>query len=512
MERRDYTSILNAYSRKSGTWLISILSFSLIILLLFLGITSFMRDLEIAKEFKIIEDMEIVKKLAKIKDAEKLIVFLNQIVFLLYVLLITAAFPFSVNGFFMEKAFNAEIDRIVSTGLFIEGLEGFKDIESKIKLLYRGAYTVIIMIFISFLVFIFATALKTSIFIFTACVGLLGISQGASLVLKLPDKSALQPGGLLKFYEPRTFPLRLDNMLTDAIFTQLDPITRFRFDEWSRFIHDHLSESFLKDSNLDNQTRLERAREKIFLMMYFRVYFPKQLTEDNLVGELREILESNSISSFIDGKGSGISYMVLQKILKDMNDEIPEIFELLQRITVLVTENLWYLRKKEIFISVCHPTVHIGNIDPMKVIVFILNLQREQQKVQVQVQSSMSSLDPDDPSQVITLDKSELKLPENSVIKFHNSESVDVLNLVSAIMQIGDTISFQFRPNRNGTHIMNLSISNDEKGLIDGRSMVIDVKRDIKYYAKTMGAKVLSYVGAALSFIGISMGSLMTII
>ena len=84
---------------------------------------------------------------------------------------------------------------------------------------------------------------------------------------------------------------------------------------------------------------------------------------------------------------------------------------------------------------------------------------------------------------------------------------MDVLRLVSSILQVGDAVNLQFRPNRFGTHVLNISVE-DQEGIISGRSIVISVQRDLKFYVKTMGAKALGYVGAALSFIGIGLGAL----
>ena len=172
--------------------------------------------------------------------------------------------------------------------LLIRGVEGFHDIESSIKLLYRSSYSITGSVIISFLVFISAllldpaaevdptTALLARLFIFVASIGLLAISSGASLLLRLPDKSALQPGGLMKFYSPKSISLKLDNILTDSIFTHLDPITRIRMDEWSKSIQENLNENYLP--NLDDQTRLERAREKILLMIYLKEFIPEIMT------------------------------------------------------------------------------------------------------------------------------------------------------------------------------------------------------------------------------------------
>ena len=126
----------------------------------------------------------------------------------------------------------------------------------------------------------------------------------------------------------------------------------------------------------------------------------------------------------------------------------------------------------------------------------------------------MSSLDPDDASQLLLLDVGQIKLPpKDTEIEFSSvAEPIDVLRLVSSILQVGDALNLQFRPNRFGTHVLNISIEDPEMGIIAGRSVVIEVSRDLRYYAKTVGAKAVGYAGAALSFIGIGMGSLFSLI
>ena len=120
----------------------------------------------------------------------------------------------------------------------------------------------------------------------------------------------------------------------------------------------------------------------------------------------------------------------------------------------------------------------------------------------------MGGLDPDDASQTLLLDPSNIKLPEtDQKLKFSSSSNpIDLLRLVSSILQVGDAINLQFRPNRTGTHVLNISVE-DNEGIITGRSIVISVQRDLKFYLKTVGAKALGYAGAAISFIGIGLGS-----
>jgi hypothetical protein len=505
----DLATVVNYYCRKIGIWFLGLIPVLLAFMLIVLALTAFTSDIsgiESPKDFG-----------PPLEDP------IHLTATIIYIILIIIALPFTLNGIFMEKAFNKEIERIHASGLLIRGVEGFDDVESSIKLLYRGSYSVTGSVIISFLVFLSATFVQTvsndvplfllaRIFIFFASVGLLAISSGASILLRLPDKSALRPGGLMKFYSPKSIALKLDNLITDSIFTHLDPVTRIRMDEWSKSIEDSFNADYLKDEQ--NQTRIERAREKIFLMIYLKEFIPELMTEEIFRSEVSEIIDAKYFDDFTSGRYSGISSEVLTTIIRDVKSEIPEIVELVQRIFVLVKDDLAYLNNQEEYITICHPTIHIGNIDPFRIVVFVLNLKEIQRKVIIQAQTSMSSLDPDDASQILLLDPSNINLPsEDGALEFSSSKSpVDMLTLVSAILQVGDAINLQFRANRFGTHVLNISVADPENGIISGRSVVVEVQRDLAYYLKTVGAKALGYVGAAVSFIGIGLGSLVGIL
>jgi hypothetical protein len=201
----------------------------------------------------------------------------------------------------MERAFNGEIQRIISTGLLIRGVEGFDEVQSKIKLLYRASYSITISVLISYLVFTSALLLNPNenlaifarFFIFVASIGLLAISSGASILLRLPNKSAIQPGGLMKYYSPRSLTLKLDNILTDSIVPRLDPITRMQMDEWSNTIFDVMDPNFLSDRS--DRVKLEQAREKIFLLVYLKEYLPEIVTENIFESEMKEIISSSRL-------------------------------------------------------------------------------------------------------------------------------------------------------------------------------------------------------------------------
>ena len=482
----DFTTILNFYCRKIGIWFLSLIPIVLAYSLIILTFSS-----------------------SESSTYEGLLVFTG----ILYIVLILVAFPFALNGYFMEKVFDSEIKKIISSGLLVQGIEGFDEVRSKLKLLYRSSYSVTISVLISFCVFLSVRFLESSpefsvlarFFIFVASIGLLAISSGASILLKLPDKSAIQPGGLMKYYSPRSLTMKLDNLLTDSIIPQLDPLTRIQMDDWSRMIVDTMNPEFLPE--YDDQIRLERAREKIFLLVYLSEKIPELLSEEIFLSEMKEIIKAEHFNIFMKGKSSKISIKTLKIIIQDVTKEIPAIFEIVQRIFVLVTENFHLLQTKQEYITITHPNIHIGNIDPFRITVFILNLSEITRKVRLQVQTSMGGLDPDDASQSLSLDSSNIKIPSTyQKLNFSSSnDPIDVLRLVSAILQVGDAINLQFRPNRTGTHVLNISVE-DNDGIIAGRSIVISVQRDIMFYLKTMGAKALGYAGAAVSFIGIGLG------
>jgi hypothetical protein len=483
----DFTTILNVYCRKIGIWFLSIIPIVLAFSLIILSFSS------------------------SVNSTYNAILLFTGI---LYIVLILVAIPFALNGFFMERVFNAEIKRIINSGLLVHGIEGFNEVKSKIKLLYRGSYSVTISVLISFCVFLSVRLIESSaefaglarFFIFVASIGLLAISSGASMLLKLPDKSAIQPGGLMKYYSPRSLTMKLDNLLTDSIIPQLDPITRIQMDDWSKTIFNAMNPEFLPE--YDDQIRLERAREKIFLLVYLLEDIPDLMSEEIFISEMKEIIKTEHYDNFIEGKSSKISIKTLKTIIQDVTEEIPAVFDIVQRIFVLVSDNLHLLQTKQEFITISHPNVHIGNIDPFRIITFILNLQEIPRKVRLQVQTSMDGVDPYDASQSLLLDSNNIKIPTtDQKLKFSSTnDPIDVLRLVSSILQVGDAINLQFRPNRTGTHVLNISVD-DEDGIIAGRSIVISVQRDLIFYAKSMGAKVLGYAGAAVSFIGIGLGS-----
>ncbi|MFW9854206.1 MAG: hypothetical protein ACFFFG_04070 [Candidatus Thorarchaeota archaeon] len=505
----DFDSMLNSYCKRFGIIFLGLLPIVLAILLYYQAIIP--SDLTDSRWNLLIPDIAGVPS-----EPGAFIQFIRDMTVVTYLLLIIAAFPFAVNGFMQERAFNEEIKKITGSGLLIEGVEGFDEVDGRIRLLYRGSYSVTITVIISFAVFVSAISLQEiseigRLFIFTASIGLLAISSGASLLLRLPNKTALHPGGLMRFYSPKSLPIRLDNILTDSILVRLDPITRIHFDEWSQSIVEHLHPKYLP--KLDEQTRLERAREKIFLLTYLREFKPELMTDNVFQRELSEIIAPNYLGSLQAGWESGISENTLRVILRDIKDEIPQVFELVQRIFVLVKDNLGLLRKQQEYVSITHPTSVMGNIDPFRILVFVLNLTKRKRMVQIQAQTSMSSLDPDDASQTLLLDEGTLEIPSTDThLEFTSTtEPVDVLGLVSGILQVGDAISLQFRPNRHGTHVVNVAMSTETEGILSGKSVVITVHRDLVHYFKVLGAKLIGYVGAALSFIGISLGSLSSI-
>ena len=369
----DFTTFLNAYCRKIGIWFLSLIPIALAFSLVVLSFSP-----------------------SETETYTSLMFFTG----IMYVVLILVALPFALNGFFMEKVFHKEIKKIIRSGLLVEGIEGFNEVKSRIKLLYRGSYSVTLSVLVSFCVFLSVQLIESSaefaslarIFIFLASIGLLAISSGASMLLKLPDRSALQPGGLMKYYSPRSLTMKLDNLLTDSIIPQLDPMTRIQMDDWSKTITDFMNPEFLPE--FDSQIRLERAREKIFLLVFLREKISLLLNDEIFTAELKEIISPDHFDDFIKGRSSKISINTLKTIIQDVTKEIPAIFEIVQRIFVLVSDNLHLLQTNQEYVTITHPNVHIGNIDPFRVTIFILNLKETSRKVRLQVQTSMGGLDP----------------------------------------------------------------------------------------------------------------------
>ena len=233
---------------------------------------------------------------------------LQEIAALLWFFLFINSIAFLINALNIIKGFNREAAKRAESGFPIDSLEGFSSVKSFNSQVFLNSSLITGAIFLSFIFYLIAAIILPRLqtertqnlsdmerlindlvvilqpTILWSAIGLVLIAIGMWLLLKIPDKPAFDPGAMLRYYTPKSVPMSLDNLLSDAMLSFLDPITRIKMDEWTETIRVSLNPYF--EPLADETTRLERAQEKILLMFYLKNRVSALLTEEIFLDEM----------------------------------------------------------------------------------------------------------------------------------------------------------------------------------------------------------------------------------
>jgi hypothetical protein len=428
----------------------------------------------------------------------------------------------SFGGFSLSRGFSSEVTRQKNEGFPIESLDGFPETKSSIRTVFSSSFFITIVVFISLITYITLFVIESQLtqdpsleniipswlrltVVFVA-LGLILIAIGIALLLSLPDKPALVPGALMKFFYPNKIPTQIDNFLGDTISAFLDPITRLRWDEWSESISVGLAENFLLEKSQSD--RLAVAREKILLFAYLNLTMPKLINDYIVNSELGELFSSqNSLQDVLDGKGSDINWEILKSIIKEVKGEAPEIFTIVDRLIVELKDNLKNFKDSDLWVSVAVPNKVSGNRNPFRILVFMLNKSEEFSNKKRPVNVKLINYDVGNNSTLpdnynIHLDEMEGLEITTDELPFISDQQMDIVGLVSTILQVGDAVWFQIYKSRFGYHIYNIRVEEEEKGSVFGSSMKIQLSRDLLFYAQQYGGKLSALGGAIVPVFG----------
>jgi hypothetical protein len=430
-----------------------------------------------------------------------------------------SSLAFVLNAYLIIRGFRKETEKKAAEGFPISSLEGFGSVSQFNRSVFVNSAIITIAITLSFLLYLlsayiipFITERFTDIaiiaalgelitpVIFFSSLGLVFIAIGVWLLLKIPEKPAFLPGAMLKYYIPRSTPIVLDNFLSDAIIAFLDPITAIRMDEWTESIRVRLNPQF--EPYLPEQTRLEQAKEKIFLMFYLKERMSGIFTSDTFLKELKEVIREEEVSSFLEGESSGISATILEETINTLLTQMPEIFETIDRIVIELVDNLpEFNSNRDIWINVSSPEKVVGNREPFRLLIFALNrdVNKTNRKMTFRAEGPVKTYMEKQELKIILDDAEAFNLPEK--LPFTSEEETDVLSVLSKILQIGDAVWFTFSRKSFDTHLFHLSVEEQDASIFTLTTQT-DVVRDLMYYVTEYGGRLSALGGLATPAIG----------
>ncbi len=429
---------------------------------------------------------------------------------IIWVILLLNSAILSLNGILLSMEFSGEIKKKTREGFPVESLEGFTEIKRSVSMTLASTIFITVAIFASLSTFLIATYVipefsdidvdeARQIMIFAA-IGLALVGIGITLMLKLPEKPAIEPGALMGHFTPTRVPSQIDNLLGDTVVPFLDPITRMRWDEFQAFLEKSLKDDFLPNEDL--QTRLEVALEKVLLFVYLCQRMPDAADEAVCHKELGEIVREDRLEGIFTGEESGINWVILTEIIQKVKKEAPEIFEVIDRVLLDLRENLRVFQDQDLWVTVGSPTTISGTQKPFRILVFALNLDSSYREKKRPMLFKLTSQAENPPfTYNLHLDESEeLGIGKINNLPFTAEDGPDVVGVLSQILRIGDAVWFQVHRTRFGKHVFQITCEDPERGALYGSSMTISVVRDLMFYVRTYGGKVSALAGVALPF------------
>ena len=202
------------------------------------------------------------------------------------------------------------------------------------------------------------------------------ITLSIVFMVEYPESISTSPGDLVGFYEPDIFPMLIDNLLSDVFKTYLDPFSFIAFDEWTKDIQNRLTEDF--ESQLNEEQRVERAREKVLLIAYLSISAPELMPLETAKSELVELFGEKDIGDFLGGKDSGLSWDEIVKMMNVISKECPEALRIVDRLMEELLENYESFTNQGCYFTVSARTNQGSILESSGAFVFLLITKHKQ--------------------------------------------------------------------------------------------------------------------------------------
>jgi len=398
----------------------------------------------------------------------------------------------------LESRLNFERKR----GRPIDSLDGF-------DLLYNNVHKVINLLkIIALLCFValglFMTMLLLSLLeLGYAAIGFALFGFGLGLLIRSLNLNIHDVNGLSDFYKPTTHSIFLDNFFSEIFSNHLDPVTYLKWDEYLSIINSILQPSFkqkVKEKEAE-ELPITFAMERILFLYYLK--FQEVLTREQFVDELKEVINVDSPVFDVD-KGINIAsawYFSLKDIYK-IFDFIrvynPGFFQLIDRLQLELRDNIERLSSDPIYMDSSSQEIVFNNGE-LNIMIFLYNNAPESKKYRLRIIAP--GFDP----KSILLDvqvegRGSFKIP-NTTIPLIAKGAVDVVGVLSNMLENGDTTWLTLEPRNIGEQTLQIFLETEDGTIIEGKTRAVKVTKDLKSQIKklTSFGSIIGGLAAPLS-------------
>jgi hypothetical protein len=288
----------------------------------------------------------------------------------------------SLNGVLVSFSFDGEVKKLTKKGTPINSSAGFRNLERKYKA--SNLYLLIILLFavISYGLYVLSThgaaevsdwfnvsAEGFSTLAFYLAISSIIFAFSATIIIKVPTLTGLTVGSLLQYYETTRHPFIIKSLISEAISTLIDPITRVYFLQWSENIANNISADFAHNVKQQNE-RSTLAVQNVLVLLYLHYRFPAIIDKDTLERELFRITSFDSVEEII--YGDQLNLKDWKTIFEYLTKQTPEIFLIIDRIILTLTETPEQFDAKDFWISSAVPPIQKKE-ESQDILFFIFN-------------------------------------------------------------------------------------------------------------------------------------------
>ena len=371
----------------------------------------------------------------------------------------------------------------------IDSLDGFDLLSSSVKRVTNLLKIISLICFTAIVLFAIMLAINLLDIGFAAA-GFALVGLGLSILIRSLNLNIHDVNGLQDFYKPTTHQIFLDNFFAEILSNHLDPVTFLKWDEYLAELNKILNPDFvqkIKETEPD-ELPITFAIEKLLFLYYLK--FQEVLSENQLIQELREIIDVNSVNFSIE-KGvyiEGAWYFSMKDIYKLFNyikKYNPGFFTIIDRLQLELADNIERISKDPIYLdSTAQEVVYLNS--ELNIFVYLYNNHPEAKKFTVKVNApgfepSKLKLD------VQVEGVGEFIIP-NTSIPLISSEGRDIVGVLSTMLENGDTTWLTLEPRETGEQTIQIFLLSDDGTIIEGKTRVVKVSKNIKDYLKKLSS------------------------
>lgn len=387
----------------------------------------------------------------------------------------------------------------------IDSLDGFDLLANNVKRVTNLLKIISLICFVALVLFLVMLLGIEDILGFAAA-GFALVGFGLAILIRSLNLNIHDVNGLQDFYKPTTHQIFLDNFFAEILSNHLDPVTFLKWDEYLAELNKILTPEFIQKIKTEEPDELPItfAIEKLLFLYYLK--FQEVLSEDQLIQELREIINVDS-DNFNLEKGIFMEerwYFSMNDIYKLFNyvkKFNPGFFDIIDRLQLELADNIERLSKDPIYMDSSAQEVVYLNTE-LNIFCFLYNNSPEAKKYIIKINAP--GFEPNKLKLDIEVEGRGTFLIPNSPIPLISSESRDIAGVLSTMLENGDTTWLTLEPRDTGEQTVQIFLLSEDGTIIEGKTRAVKVTKNIKDYIKK-----LSSIGSLLGGLAVPLSKIL---